>query len=107
MLTVFSVEPIPLSNHLLPSQHHRLLQIKSGAVVVQVCFQYLVGAEVVVVGRVVMGMGGLTVVGGGGGGGLTGAGAGTGGRTGVGAGSGGLTGAGAGTEGRTGAGGGT
>ena len=74
-----------MSNHILPSQHHRLLQIKLGAVVVQVFFQYLVGAGDVVVGREVMGIGGLTVVDGC-----------CGGRTEVGAGTGGLTGAGSG-----------
>jgi hypothetical protein len=67
IFTVFSVEPIPLSNHLFPSQHHLLLQIKAGVVVVQFCFQYLVGAEDVVLGREVetgmAGCGGRTEVG--------------------------------------------
>jgi hypothetical protein len=66
ILTVFSVEPTPLSNHILPSQHHRLLQINGGAAVVQVCFQFLVErAGDVVVGRgVEVSMGGLTEAGG-------------------------------------------
>lgn len=59
------MEPTPLSNHILPSQHHRLLQINGGAAVVQVCFQFLVERAGDVVGRgVEVSMGGLTEAGG-------------------------------------------